>query len=281
MQEIPKVFYYQGLFFLVLFLQIFINYLLSKEKDLSIIKNNLVSITIASLTLGCVLYYASIISNNFDSSFIFYLLLSLTIYAYWFIINPLLDIFLSKKHTRAIEIEKYLKSENQNFKVYFTDKISKNAFATGIVPFYKIIILAKDLKEKLDKSELKAIIYHEIGHHKRKHILIMYALNVVILTSYFIGQSFMVKYNFTNKFYEGFSVFMSGITVGLAVYYIPNKIMYFLEYDADNYSAKKNNKNDIIAALVNLDKLSEGKLTKGNINHPNLEKRISSLNKLN
>ena len=84
-------------------------------------------------------------------------------------------------------------------------------------------------------------------------------------------------YEFPNKFYEGVSVFFTGALFGFVVYYIPNKIMYFLEYDADSFSAKKYNRENIISALKSLDILSEGKLSEGNINHPNLEKRISNL----
>jgi len=69
-----------------------------------------------------------------------------------------------------------------NYKILFTNLISTNAYATGIIPFYKIIIIGDNLKEKLNKAQLKAIIYHEIGHHENKHMLKLYFINVVLQT---------------------------------------------------------------------------------------------------
>ncbi|MDY7396990.1 M48 family metalloprotease [Aureibaculum sp. 2210JD6-5] len=272
-----KLLYYPSICFFILFIQYFITYIFSKERDITIIKGNLLSIILASLFLGGILYLSSVFIKNFDNGVLFYMLLSMSLYGYWFILNPLQKVLLSKKHKRNFLIEEDLKNEGLNFRIFFTDKISTNAMATGIVPFYKIIILAKDLKVNLDSSELKAIVYHEIGHHKRKHIFIMYVLNVIILSLYLMGSTVMNEFDFPNKFFEGLSVFLGGALFVLIVYYIPNKIMYFLEYDADSFSAIKNDRKHMISALKSLDELSDGKLTKGNINHPNLEKRIKNL----
>lgn len=275
-----RLLYYPTLFFIVLFVQHFIIYLFSKKRSSSLLIKNIASIILSSVILGIIAY---LVVNylRVKNNILYYALFSISIYCYWFIINPLLSVIFSKKHLRDFEIENQLKNENLKFKVYFTDKINSNALATGIIPFYKIIIIAKNLKQSLNEQELKAIIYHEIGHHKKKHILIMYILNVIFLTMYFLGRSLMVDYNFETKFLEGLSVFLSGAMFGLVSYYIPNKILYFLEYEADSFSAIENNKENMISALISLDKITEGKLTKGNINHPNLEKRITNLQNLN
>ena len=105
----------------------------------------------------------------------------------------------------------------------------------------------------------------------------MYVLNVTFLTLYLFGRSVMDDFDFPNKFFEGLSVFLGGALFGLVIYYIPNKIMYFLEYDADSFSAIKNSRESMINALKRLDELSQGKLTKGNINHPKIEKRLKNL----
>ncbi len=272
-----KLFYYPALVFVVLFIQYFIIFLLSKERSISSLRENLISMPVASLILGGILNIFSNYFEDFNSILLFSVLLSCSIYAYWFILDPLMYVILSKKHLRDFEIENQLKKENLNFKVYFTDKINSNAFASGIIPFYKIIIIAKDLRLNLNEAELKAIIYHEIGHHKKRHILIMYILNVIIFTFYFLGNSLMVDYDFQTQFFKGLSVFLSGAMFGLACYYIPNKILYYLEYQADSFSASENDRESMISALISLDKLTEGKLTKGNINHPSLEKRIANI----
>ena len=272
-----KLLYYPALYFFILCIQYFIIYIFSKDLKISFLKDNLLSMLLASIFLGGIMHIFSTYFEFFDNKVLFYIALSITIYGFWFIINPLLNVILSKKHLRDYNIENQLKTENQNFKVYFTDKMSSNAIATGIIPFYKIIIISKDLKSSLNDAELKAIIYHEIGHHKKNHIFTIYILNVIIFTTYLYGYSLLADYEFQSKFYEGLSVFLSGAICGLACYYIPNKILYFLEYQADSFSASINDKESMIKALISLDKLTDGKLTKGNIKHPNLEKRIANL----
>ncbi|MGY0408045.1 MAG: M48 family metalloprotease, partial [Polaribacter sp.] len=132
--------------------------------------------------------------------------MSSIIVSYWFIINPLKYIFRPKKFTRDEALEKEIKLEGYPFKIYFTNIIVNNAFATGILPFYKIIIVGNNLKEKLSKIELKAVIYHEIGHHKNKHILKLFFVNVIVQTFAFLLFSEVNKIHHTYTFMEPLSV---------------------------------------------------------------------------
>ncbi|HIP63309.1 MAG TPA: hypothetical protein EYH04_04260 [Archaeoglobus profundus] len=45
-----------------------------------------------------------------------------------------------------------------------------NAMITGIIPNYRYIVLTHDLLKNFDREEIKAIIAHEIGHIKQKHL---------------------------------------------------------------------------------------------------------------
>lgn len=42
-----------------------------------------------------------------------------------------------------------------------------NAYATGILPFSKTIILNTGLDDKLTDDEIISLLYHEMGHHKK------------------------------------------------------------------------------------------------------------------
>ena len=53
--------------------------------------------------------------------------------------------------------------------------------------------------------------------------------------------------------------------------------MYFLEYDADLFAARRVGKTQYISMLKNLDQYTEGRLTKGDFLHPKLEKRIRNV----
>ena len=72
---------------------------------------------------------------------------------------------------------------------------------------------------------------------------------------------------------------ITGGFVGFILYYVPSKVSYKFEYQSDMYAAKNFSKIAIINALERLDEISNGKLTKGNVTHPNLEKRLKNLNK--
>ena len=168
---IKKILISVTIVFVVLFMQHIIIFLLSKEKNKSQLKEHLISITGASIFIGIPLALVSLISDQFNYLIIIFVLLSSIIASYWFIINPLKYLVRPKKYSRDLDIEKEIKSEGYNYKILFTNIISTNAIATGIIPFYKTIIVGNNLKEKFTENELKAVIYHEIGHHENKHIL--------------------------------------------------------------------------------------------------------------
>lgn len=263
--------------FFVLLLQHIIFFLFSKEKNKSKFKEHLISITGASIFIGTPLAFVSLISEQFNYLIILFVLLSSIIASYWFIINPLKYILRPKKFNRDLFMEEEIKSEGYNYKILFTNIISSNAVATGIIPFYKIIIVGNNLKEKLSKSELKAVIYHEIGHHENKHILKLFFINILVQTFAFLIFFEMNKIHFTHTFMEPLFGAITAAFVGLIFVYVPGKVSYKFEYQADAYAAKNYSKIATIDALKKLNKISEGKLTKGNINHPNLEKRLKNI----
>ncbi len=265
--------------FLILILQFFIFYFLSKEKNKSQINENLYMIIGASIFIGVMFSFASELYDRFNYKIIFFILWASISSSYWFIINPLKYLLRPKKYFRDIELETEIKSEGYNYKILLTDAIQDNAYATGIIPFYKIIIIGKNLKEKLNKSQLKAITFHEIGHHEKKHILKLFFVNIILQTIFFLMLFEINKLHFKASFIEPLLVAMTGGFGGFLFYFIPNKIMYKLEYQADKYSAIHNDKKAIIDALVKFDEISEGKLSKGNFNHPSLEKRVENIEK--
>lgn len=204
-------------------------------------------------------------------------IVSLTI-SYSFFIAPIFYLWRKKDFVRDTALEKELQEEGFNFKILFSDAFSSNAFCTGGIPNAQLIIVANNLRDHLSKEELKAIIYHEIGHHKRYHIFKLFAVSVVIILIVLTLYRFMLESGLSTGV-EVLMVVAIGTVQGLMIYYIPAKFMFHMEYQADLFAKKHNGEEAVKNALVRLDEISEGKLTKGNITHPNLEKRIRNLQK--
>ena len=131
---------------------------------------------------GGFLYLAIFIIETVESGYWFYLWIAITIFMlllnmfYADIILPLFNklspLEISELRT---EIEKYAKKVGYNIKNIFIIDGSKrstkaNAFFSGIGP-KKTIALYDTLVEKQTSQEITAVLAHEIGHFKKKHIL--------------------------------------------------------------------------------------------------------------
>lgn len=274
---IKKIILYPVITFVVLVIQYVIFYFFSKEKNKFQFKEQFISIIGASLFIGVMFALTSELFNWFNYKIILVILTASIISSYWFIINPLKHLFIKKKYFRDIGLENEMKLEGYNFKILFTDQITSNAYATGIIPFYKIIIIGQNLKEKLTKSQLKSIIYHEIGHHEKRHILKLFFVNVILQTIFFLMFYGINSIHYQVNLLHPLLVAIAGGTGGFLLWVVPNKISFYLEYQADRYSATHFGKNIAIESLVRLDELSGGKLTRGNANHPNLKKRVKNI----
>src|SRR3989339_1039204 len=80
-------------------------------------------------------------------------------------------------------------------KVYIIDDTAPNAFATGRDPKHAVVAVTAGLLEKLDKSELEAVIAHELTHVGNFDIRLMtivaiLAGTVVLLSDLFLRWSF-------------------------------------------------------------------------------------------
>lgn len=263
--------------FIILLLQHIIFYLFSKEKKLKSLLQNIYSVIGASIFFGIAYSLIGEISVHFNSTIISFILLSSTISTYWFIINPLKHVVTSKNNYRDFSVEKEIKSKGYYYKILISKSIVSNAYATGIVPFYKTILIGENLKEKLNRSELMAIIYHEIGHHEKRHLIKLYIINIILQTFFFLIFFQINKHQYGIYYIQPILIALAGGLAGFIFWIIPNKISYQLEFEADKFSAIKYDQQAIIDALRKIDSISQGKLTKGNISHPKLMSRINNI----
>ena len=195
------------------------------------------------------------------------------------------------------KIEKYSNEVGYLLKnIYVIDGSKRstkaNAFFSGLGP-RKTIALYDTLIEKHTVNELVAVLAHEVGHYKKKHIfsgLIFSIMQIGIITFFFelclslpeISQALGGTDVSFHLGIIGFSILFSPISIlsGIFMNYISRKN----EFEADDYAKQTFNGEDLALALK---KLSVDSLSNiyphplyvfFHYSHPPLIKRLRALN---
>ncbi len=198
------------------------------------------------------------------------------------------------------QILKYANKEKFKVKGVFTMDGSKrssklNAFFTGFGRFRRIVLFDTLIK-KLEVSEIVAVLAHEMGHFKLRHIQKMMALSVAqtgfifFLFSLFLENQALAKAfgleqpsTYSSLVFLGFLYTPVSIFVGMVFNYFSRR----WEFEADAYAAKDG---DQAAALISaLKKLSAENLSNLtphplyvilHYSHPPVLKRMQALKRL-
>lgn len=193
-------------------------------------------------------------------------------------------------------IEKYAKKVGFTINNIFVIDGSKrstkaNAYFSGFGA-QKRITLYDTLINDLNTDEIVAVLAHEVGHYKKKHIIFNLVSSIILtgitlfILSLFINSPILSKALgvSTPSFHIGLIAFgilyspISAIT-GLFMNYMSRKF----EYQADNYAKSTFNKNALITSLKKLSKNSLSNLTPHKLyvfmhySHPTLLQRIKNL----
>jgi len=144
-----------------------------------------------------------------------------------------------------------------------------NAYFTGLGN-NKRIVFFDTLLESLQPQEIEAVLAHELGHFKHKHI----TKQLFIMSFLMLGSLALLGWLMQQDwFYNGLGVntisthmalllFMLVLSV-FGIYFQP--IFSFLsrknEFEADDFAAKQSNASDLIQALVKLYKENANTLT--------------------
>jgi len=188
------------------------------------------------------------------------------------------------------------KTQYQLDKIFVIDGSKRstkaNAYFSGFGPKKKVV-LYDTLIQDLSPDEITAVLAHEIGHYKRRHILynlllsilstgiILYLLSLVI-DSQVLAQALGVSHA---KFHINLIAFVLLFTpVSFLTGLLTNWLSRKFEYQADAFAKEYHNAKDLISGLKKLSRKSLSNLTPhpwyvaAHYSHPTLLQRIKALN---
>lgn len=209
------------------------------------------------------------------------------------IFNKLTDLEEGPLKDKINEFAKSVGYEVSRISVMDASKRSTklNAFFAGFGRFKKVV-LYDTLIEKMSDEEIVAVLAHEIGHNKHKHIIfnigqiiLMLLLYVVILGSVLKVPEFSTAFGFSDTHFGFgiilFTVLMEPLTIllGLPTSYYSRKH----EYQADRFATVHYNASDMENSLKVLARANFSNLTPHPLNvkltysHPPIADRIRAI----
>jgi STE24 endopeptidase len=166
-----------------------------------------------------------------------------------------------------------------------------NAYFTGFGKAKRIVFF-DTLLDKLAPTEVEAVLAHELGHYKRRHvwkrIAVMSLVSLALL--WLLGQLIDQPW-----FYAGLGVTHGGTAMALILFSLALPVFTFPlaplmswlsrrhEYEADAYAAQQANAADLVTALVKLYRDNAATLTPDPLHslfydsHPPASERIAHL----
>lgn len=260
-------------------------------------------ILLSTLLGGLILWLVILFYNYFGSNFWIYALGLITVFSIFMnMFYSSLIVPLFNKQTVLEEGE--LKNALENFvkkagfkldQIFVIDGSKRstkaNAYFAGFGP-KKRIVLFDTLINDLETDEIVAVLAHEVGHYKRKHIIYNFIIGIILtaislyLLSIFIDSSLLAN---------ALGVEMPNFHIGLIAFgllYTPiseftgvinNVLSRIFEYQADNYANKYGLGQELISGLKKLSKNNLSNLTPHpwyvfmHYSHPTLLQRYNNL----
>jgi len=169
-----------------------------------------------------------------------------------------------------------------------------NAYFTGFGRSKRIVFF-DTLLEKLAPQEIEAVLAHELGHFRHRHVIKRIALSAALSLAFLwlLGQIIDQPW-----FFDGLKVGAGGTAMGLLLFSMVLPVFLFPlapltsslsrkhEFEADAYAAQQAAAGDLIAALVKLYRDNAATLTPDPLHslfhdsHPPASQRIARLKPL-
>ena len=169
-----------------------------------------------------------------------------------------------------------------------------NAYFTGFGKTKRIVFF-DTLLGRLQSAEVEAVLAHELGHFKHRHVIkriaLLFALSLAFLA--LLGQLMNADW-----FYDGLGVSTQSTALALILFFLAVPVFTFLltplmsllsrrhEFEADRYAAEHASADDLVSALVKLYEDNAATLTPDPLHslfhdsHPPAAQRIARLQQL-
>lgn len=172
-----------------------------------------------------------------------------------------------------------------------------NAYFTGFGTTKRIVFF-DTLLSRLDTPEIEAVLAHELGHFKRRHVIKRIVWTFAMSLIFLWGLGYLMQQDW---FYEGLGVSLSHLpssAMALLLFFLVMPTFTFLfqpvaslysrkhEFEADEYAAGNASATDLIRALIKLYQDNAATLTPDPLHsafydsHPPAAMRIARLQNL-
>ena len=265
------------------------------------IKGLLMTIILGGSILSIITWFYEFTGNNFWI-YTWLLITTFSVFLNMFYSKLIVPLFneqtILEEGDLKNEIVKYVNSvgfKANNIYVLNGSKRSTkaNAYFSGFGN-QKRITLYDTLINDLENNEIVAVLAHEVGHYKRKHILYNLTSSIILTGFALFVLSLFIKTPLLSlalgvshpSFHIGliaFGILYSPVSQILGVFM--NHISRKFEYQADNYAKNTFSASPLISSLKKLSKNSLSNLTPHylyvffHFSHPTLLDRIKNLNK--
>ena len=144
-----------------------------------------------------------------------------------------------------------------------------NAYFTGFGKTKRIVFFDTLLKH-LSPTQVEAVLAHELGHFKRKHVLKGMIASMSMTLIGFAILAWLMKQDW---FYSAFGIEQPSTYMALVLFMLVSPAFTFFigpimarwsrkhEFEADEFAAKESDASELISALVSLYKKNAGTLT--------------------
>ena len=166
-----------------------------------------------------------------------------------------------------------------------------NAYFTGFGKTKRIVLFDTLLKH-LEADEVEAVLAHELGHFKRRHVI----KRMVWVFAASLGFLWLLSWLMTQAwFFSGLNVQAQGTAMALVLFFLVLPAFTFLfqplaslysrkhEFEADHYAARQSEAHSLISALTKLYRDNAATLTPDPLyalfydSHPGAQQRIARL----
>ncbi|MGB9811523.1 MAG: M48 family metallopeptidase [Dictyoglomus turgidum] len=217
---------------------------------LDIIKSIILSIILGVPILSLLLYIIKTDPNFWWKFALVIVLFEIFVYyIYPILIAPLFNKFTPLEEgdlkNRIIEIVNKAGFKVNNIFVMDASRRTKkqNAYLTGFGKTRRVVLF--DTMLSYPQEEILAVLAHELGHHKKKHIPKLLILSIVFYLLYIYLTFFVYKNAPFSKYFgitKEFSILLYSFLFVSSIFYFINPLVNTLsrkfEYEADKFSAE-------------------------------------------